>query len=168
MSLLSVRAPKKRQARLARAGLRRARAAASAEIIQASFVHLAEATLSSIVTTTDGMPSPSWRRCSRCSPSWASMRRCQPARQLALDWLAQPETGTGSNPISDFRASRGSCLPIPRRVTLYHSSKGCFGSGYWSFYGTRPGRGFVSFFFHQLGLRFHPVGASFHSFCLHP
>ena len=44
--------------------------------------------------------------------------------------------------------------------------KRCFGSGYWSFY--VPGRGFVSFFFHQLGLRFHPVGASFHSFCVYP
>ena len=29
--------------------------------------------------------------------------------------------------------------------------KGCFGSGYWSFY--VPGRGFVSFSFTQLGLR---------------
>ena len=41
-------------------------------------------------------------------------------------------------------------------MTLYHSSKGCFGSGYWSFYGTRPGRGFVSFFFHPVGAAFPP------------
>ena len=45
---------------------------------------------------------------------------------------------------------------------LAQTRKGCFGSGYWSFY--VPGRGFVSFSFTQLGLRFHPVGASFRFF----
>ena len=57
--LLYARVARRRRAQPRRRAAIPLPAAASAEIIQASFVHLAEATLSSIVTTTDGMPSPS-------------------------------------------------------------------------------------------------------------